>query len=116
MLKVILDENRYEKDFVEKWTFGLDELMEHLREVPLDKVSEITWIEKDRIIEAARLFSRTKPSCIQWGNALEHTLNSFQCARALLILMAVTGNLEAPGGNVNRVPPPVMRPGELVQI
>ena len=116
MLKVILDEDRYEKDFVGKWTFGLDELMEHLREYPVDKVSEITWIEKDRIIEAARLFSRTKPSSIQWGNALEHNLNSFQCARALLILMAVTGNLEAPGGNVNRVPPPVMRPGELVQI
>ena len=116
MLRVILDEGLYETDFVEKWTLGFPELRELLKQYPLDKVSEITWIEKDQIIQAARLFSQTKPSCIQWGNALEHNLNSFQCARALLILMAITGSLEVPGGNVNRVPPSVIRPGELVQI
>ncbi|MBP1698117.1 MAG: molybdopterin oxidoreductase, partial [Deltaproteobacteria bacterium] len=46
----------------------------------------------------------------------EHNRNSFQCARALLILMAITGNLEVPGGNVNRPAPSIMRPGELVQM
>ncbi len=116
MLRVIADEGLYEEEFVEKWTHGFPHLREHLQQYPLDRVSEITWIEEDQIIKAARLFSRTKPSCIQWGNAIEHNLNSFQCARALLILMAITGNLEVPGGNVNRVAPPVMRPGELVQI
>ena len=116
MLRMIVDEGLYKKDFVENWTKGFPELKEHLRQYPLDHVSEITWIPKDQIIEAAHLFSQTKPACIQWGNALEHNLNSFQCARALLVLMAITGNLDIPGGNVNRVGPPTMRPGELVQI
>ncbi|RPJ04464.1 MAG: molybdopterin oxidoreductase, partial [Deltaproteobacteria bacterium] len=116
MLRVIADEDLYDEGFVDKWTQGFPELKKHLHQYPVDKVSEITWIPKGRIIEAARLFSRTKPACIQWGNAIEHNLNSFQCARALSILMAVTGNLEAPGGNVNRPLPALMRPGELVQI
>lgn len=116
ILRVMVDQNLYERSFVENWTNGFPELKEHLQQYPLDRVSDTTWVPKNQIVQAARLFSQTKPACIQWGNALEHNLNSFQCARALLILMAVTGNLETPGGNVNRVGPPVMRPGELIQI
>jgi anaerobic selenocysteine-containing dehydrogenase len=116
MLSVITEGGLYEKTFVETWTKGFPELKEHLQQYVLDKVSEITWIPKDKIIEAAHLFSKTKPACIQWGNALEHTINSVQCARALLILMTITGNLDVAGGNVNRQAPPIMRPGELVQI
>jgi anaerobic selenocysteine-containing dehydrogenase len=116
MLKVMVDENLYEKTFVEQWTKGFPELIDHLQQYPIDWVSETTWIPKKQIVKAAHLFSQTKPACIQWGNALEHNRNSFQCARALLTLMAITGNLEVPGGNVNRPPPPIMRPGKLVQI
>jgi anaerobic selenocysteine-containing dehydrogenase len=116
MLRVMVDENLYEKTFVEHRTKGFPELMDHLQQYPIDRVSETTWVPKEQIVEAAHLFSQTKPACIQWGNALEHNRNSFQCARALLILMAITGNLEVPGGNVNRPPPSIMRPGEMVQI
>jgi anaerobic selenocysteine-containing dehydrogenase len=116
MLKVIMDEGLYDKDFAVKWTKGFPELRDHLQPYSLEKVSEITWIPRDQIVQATRLFSRMKPACIQWGNALEHNLNSFQCARALLILMAISGNLQVAGGNVDRPGPPLMRPGELVQI
>ncbi|MCJ7705434.1 MAG: molybdopterin-dependent oxidoreductase [Desulfobacterales bacterium] len=116
LLRVIIDEELFDKGFVENWTKGFPELREHLRRYPLERVSEITWVPKDLILEAARLYSRTKPASLQWGNAIEHNINSFQCARALLILMAITGNLDIPGGNVNRVGPTIMRPGELVQI
>jgi len=116
MIRVIIDEELFDKSFVENWTKGFPELREHLRRYSLEKVSEITWVSKEHIIEAARLYSRTKPASLQWGNAIEHNINSFQCARALVILMAITGNLDIPGGNVNRVGPAIMRPGELVQI
>ncbi|MGB9628228.1 MAG: molybdopterin-dependent oxidoreductase [Thermodesulfobacteriota bacterium] len=115
MLRVMVDEDLYEKHFVENWTTGFPELIEHLKDYSLDRVSEITWISKKEILETTQLFSKTKPACIQWGNALEHNPHSVQCARALLILMAISGNLEVPGGNVNRAGPPLMKPGELVQ-
>jgi len=114
MLKVIVDEDLYDREFVEKWTFGFAELKTHLQKYPVKDVAEITWIPEENIIQAARLYARTRPACIQWGNALEHNINSVQCVRALMILKAITGNLDIPGGNVQRISPPVMRPGEFV--
>ncbi len=114
ILKILLDEKLYDEEFVTHWTKGFFELKEHLQHYDLNQISKITWIPRDQILEAARLIGNTKPTSIQWGNAIEHTINSFQCARAILILMAITGNLEIPGGNVNRPAPPILRLGELV--
>ena len=114
MLRIIVEEELYDKGFVEKWTQGFPELREHLKAYSLSKVAETTWIPEEKIAEGARLYARTRPACIQWGNALEHNINSVQSARALLILKAITGNLDVPGGNVNRIGPPLLRPGDFV--
>ena len=114
MLRAIVDDGLYDREFVEKWTVGFGPLREHLQRYPLERISEITWIPEERVREAARLYAHTRPACIQWGNALEHTPDSVQCARALLMLKAITGNLDAPGGNVGREGPPLMKLGALV--
>jgi len=113
-LKIIIEEDLVDREFVEEWTIGFQELKENLKNYSLAEISKITWIPEKEIKEAARLYGLTKPACIQWGNALEHTVNSVQSARALVILAALTGNLDRPGGNVHRPGPPVLRPGELV--
>ncbi len=114
ILKIIIEEDLYDRDFVEKWTIGFPELKENLKNYSLAEIAQITWVSEEKIRETARLYGQTKPACIQWGNALEHTINSVQCARALVILEALTGNLDRPGGNVHRPSPPIMRAGELV--
>ena len=114
MLKVIVEEGLYDQNFVRSWTVGFEELKILLQEYPLNRVSSLTWISEEKIAAAARLYARNQPACIQWGNALEHNIHSVQSARALMILKAVTGNLDAPGGNVNRIGPSVLRPGDFV--
>lgn len=114
MLKAIVEEEIYDRSFVNEWTAGFEELEKELRGYSFGDLASATWIPEEKIREAARLYAQTKPACIQWGNALEHTTDSVQNARALLILKAITGNLEVPGGNVNRPGPPVMRPGDFV--
>ena len=49
---------------------------------------------------AARCYAGVKPACIQWGNAVDHGMNSFQTSRALSILKAITGNIDVPGGDL----------------
>jgi anaerobic selenocysteine-containing dehydrogenase len=115
MLKVILEDGLYDRVFVDSWTVGFPELQEHLKGYSLKGLAETTWVPEEKITEAARLYARTRPACIQWGNAIEHNIHSVQTARALMILKAVTGNLDSPGGNVNRPSPPAMRPGDFVQ-
>lgn len=106
MINVIVKERLFDKVFVDKWTVGFDELKAHVHDYPPEKVEDITWIDADKIKEAARLYATNKPACIQWGNGLEHNVNSFQTARALAIMRAITGNLGVPGGDVECSPLP----------
>jgi len=107
MANVIISEGLYDKEFVEKYTHGWDKFVERVQEYPLDKVEKITWVPAAKIKDAARLYAKTKPACIQWGVAIEQTINSTDNNRILTDIMAITGNLDAPGGNVFFKPPPV---------
>ena len=104
---VIISEGLYDKEFVEKYTHGWDKFVERVQEYPLDKVEKITWVPAAKIKDAARLYAKTKPACIQWGVAIEQTINCTDNNRILTDLMAITGNLDIPGGNVFFTPPPV---------
>jgi anaerobic selenocysteine-containing dehydrogenase len=52
---------------------------------------------------AARLYASSHPSCLFVGNATDGTPDSFQANRALSMLMAVTGNLDIPGGDLQEL-------------
>jgi anaerobic selenocysteine-containing dehydrogenase len=121
VLNVIIEEHLYDQAFVEKWTEGFERLVERVEAYPPSKVAEITWVPAQTIREMARLYATTKPACILWGNGLDQNPNCFQTARALLILRAVTGNIDVPGGDVFWVPPrgvwqtsPFMDPGVIL--
>lgn len=108
MINVIVQEQLYDKPFVEKWTVGFEELRSHVRNYTPESAEEITWVKADLIREAARLYATTKPAVIQCGNAIDHTQNNFQTARAIAILRAITGNLGIPGGELCCSMPPVV--------
>jgi anaerobic selenocysteine-containing dehydrogenase len=105
MLNVIIEEKLCDKEFVDKWTAGFDELIERVKEYPPEKVSEITWIPPETIRAAARLYAGTRPACLQWGVGIDQGSNNFQTIRAVLMLSGVTGNVDVPGGDVFWVPP-----------
>jgi anaerobic selenocysteine-containing dehydrogenase len=107
MMNVIITEDLIDRDFVGKWTTGFDELKSHIEDYTPEKVQEITWVPAEQIRQAARIYAQNKPGCIQWGNAIDQGLNSFQGARALCILRAITGNLGIPGGEVDTSLPPL---------
>jgi anaerobic selenocysteine-containing dehydrogenase len=100
MLNVIINEGLYDKEFVDKWTYGFDELKKRVQEYPPDKVAEITWVPKEKIIKAARLYATNKPSAIQWGEPIDAMPEGSVVAQAINHLWAITGNIDNPGGNV----------------
>ncbi|MDD3024724.1 MAG: molybdopterin-dependent oxidoreductase, partial [Syntrophomonadaceae bacterium] len=114
-LNVIIEESLYDKDFVARYTYGFEELAFHVKQYDPETVSRITWVPAQLIREAARLYAVAKPAALQWGNAIEHDINVFDATRTLLCLMAVTGNLEVPGGNINAHDPNIMGIGEFVR-
>ena len=59
------------------------------------------------------MYAKTKPACIHWGVPTEQTNNCADCTRTLTGLMAATGNLDRPGGNVLFVNPPTRTVAEF---
>ncbi|MBN1106808.1 MAG: molybdopterin-dependent oxidoreductase [Deltaproteobacteria bacterium] len=113
MLHVIIQEKLYDREFVENHVHGWEPFVKRVREYPLEKVEEITWVPGEKIIQAARLFATTKPAAIQWGVAIEQQVNCADNDRLLIALMAVTGNLDMPGGQVLFQPPRIRNVGHF---
>lgn len=113
-LNVIINEGLYDKEFVDKWTVGFDQLKERVQKYPPEKVAEITWLPKEDIIQSARLFATSKPACLYWGFATDGIgRNMSQAIRAKAILKAITGNLDVEGGNLLADPVPFVPDGEM---
>lgn len=114
-INVIIEESLYDEDFVNKYTYGFEDLARHVKVYSPEAVSEITWIEPELIRQAARMYAEAKPAVLQWGNAIEHDINAFDATRSLACLMAICGNLEIPGGNINAHEPNIAALGKFVR-
>jgi thiosulfate reductase/polysulfide reductase chain A len=100
-LRLIIAEDLYDHDFVTKWTVGFEELKAAVEEYTPKKVSGITMVPAELIIQAARMYANAGSAVIPFGVGLDKQgVNSTQCARARAILRAITGNLEIPGGEI----------------
>jgi len=100
MLNVIIAEGRYDKTFVDQWTVGFDQLVEHVKEYSPERVEEITWVPAETIRNMARMYATNKPACISIGIPTNHCISGVQTVRAITILSAITGNLDVSGGDI----------------
>jgi len=98
MINVVIQEELYDKEFVEKWCYGFDKLADRAREYPPDRVADITWLPAERIREAARMFAKNKPGVSIGGMGLEHQQNGLEGIQAELILAAILGYIDVEGG------------------
>lgn len=105
MINVIISEGLYDKEFVEKWCNGFEQLAARAAEYPVKRVSEITWIPEEKILAAARLYATAKPAATQWGLAIDMTKEAIPATHALVALWNITGNMDVPGGMLNCTQP-----------
>jgi len=101
MMNVIISEGLYDKDYVEQYTFGLDKLAEHVKQYTPEWAAEISGVPADDIVRIAREFATTKPAMIPThkrdaGGPVY--ANSFGLAQAEIIMCALVGTIERPGG------------------
>ncbi len=97
-LKVIFDEGLYDKAFVEEYCTGFDALQARVDEYPLERVEAITGVDRKLIAEAARMYATAEGAVIPWTPITDQQVSSTSAIRLHSILRAVTGNLDAPGG------------------
>ena len=99
-INVIIEEELYDKKFVEEWTIGFDELRQRAREYTPDRVEKITGVDQALIRKAARMYANAASACIPWTPITDQQRNSTSAIRTQAMLRALTGNVDAPGGDV----------------
>lgn len=99
LINVIINENLYDKEFVENYTYGFEELKRYAEKFTPEWAEKITLIKADDIVQLAKLYSSIKGASIHQGIcSLDQTKNGFYNSIALSILQALTGNINIPGG------------------
>ena len=100
ILNILIEEDLYDHDFVENWTYGFAELKERCRRFDLATTAKITCLEPEQILTAARLLASIHPLSMEWGCAIEQSVNAFGTCRAIYMIPALLGNYDIPGGFV----------------
>ncbi|UCG11425.1 MAG: molybdopterin-dependent oxidoreductase [Deltaproteobacteria bacterium] len=113
MVNVIIDQGLFEADFVENYVHGWEEFCQRAKQYPLAWAADRTGLRQEEIRSAAETFGTTKPAGIHWGVALEQSKNCVNTISLLICLMAMTGNLDRPGGSVFYPNPPVVNASRL---
>ncbi len=99
MMHVIFKEGLEDKEFCEKWIHGIDALKAYVKNFPPEKVEKITWVPAGKIADAARLYAGHSPGGMMTGaQGTTHDLNATNNHRAILMIPAICGNVDAKGG------------------
>lgn len=113
---IIINEQLYDKEFVNKWTTGFDQLVKRVQEYPPQRVADITGLTIDEIVESARMFATTKPATIVGGVATDQIgLNSTRVEQINAICLALTGNIDILGGSMIPGIGPLNEKGKLIR-
>ena len=115
-LKVIIDEELYDKDFVENWTIGFEELRQRVDEYPLERVAKLTGCDPEMIAKAARMYATEGPSIIPWTPITDMQRNSTSAIRLQCILRSICGYLDVPGGETLQGFPPDLINESLIEM
>lgn len=99
MINVIISEDLYDHDFVEKWCFGFDKLAEAVADYTPEKAAKIADVDPEEIAGAARMYATAHPAAFHWGLSTDMTPNGVGQAHAFMVLQSITGNVDVPGGN-----------------
>lgn len=104
MIQVLIEEQLYDRDFVENWTLGFDELREYVQEFPPEVAETITWVPAETIREVARAIATAQGATQVMYTGLEYANSGVQSIRAAMILWGLAGQLDVPGGMVFKMP------------
>ncbi|MDX9871136.1 MAG: molybdopterin-dependent oxidoreductase [Clostridia bacterium] len=104
LINVVISENLYDRDFVEKWTTGFVELKEYVHPFTPTEVERITRVPREQVISLAREIAGARHASLRTYTGLEYTTSGVQNIRAVYILWALTGNFDVPGGLLYRMP------------
>jgi anaerobic selenocysteine-containing dehydrogenase len=112
MIGFLVGNGLHDKEFVGRWVHNFEALEAYVRELSLERVSSLTGVPVETIKKAALAFAEGPTTIMLSAAPVVHHTNGNRNIRALLTLVAVTGNLDREGGVA--IPwPPLLAPDTI---
>jgi assimilatory nitrate reductase catalytic subunit len=99
MLRIVIDESLYDRDYVERHTTGFDELRGSLERYTLEYAAEVTGLDPALIRRVARLYATAKAPFIGWTMGVNHSTKGTETVNAINNLALITGNVGRAGAS-----------------
>ena len=97
MLRVLMDEDFLDQNFIEHRTSGFEAAARNAREWTPRKAARVCGVEADDIVWAARKFGEAKAALSLWTMGVNQSTAGTMKNRAIINLHLATGNIGKPG-------------------
>ena len=100
MMHVIINEDLYDADYVDRYTEGFDSLRERVQEWTPQRAAQLTGLASEEIAALAREYAATRPAAIRVNYGVQRSDRGAMAVRAIALLPALTGAWKDVGGGV----------------
>ncbi|NVM23362.1 MAG: IscS subfamily cysteine desulfurase [Desulfobacterales bacterium] len=95
---VLVEEELYDEDFAKNWTVGFEDFVGYVQHFRPEVVEAITGVPAETIKSLARRMESAHGVAPVMYSGLEYSDGGAQAIRATLVLWALAGQLDVPGG------------------
>lgn len=99
ILRIVIEEELYDKEFVATHTTGFDELRASLAPYTLDYAAHITGLDAALIRKVALLYANAKAAFIGWTMGVNHSTKGTETVNAINNLALLTRNIGRAGAS-----------------
>ncbi|MDY6065647.1 MAG: molybdopterin-dependent oxidoreductase [Finegoldia sp.] len=96
LMNYMIENNLYDKDFVENYTFGFEDLRDYVKDFDMDRVLKATGLSEKEFKDLAKIISSDKVALNAY-TGLEYTNSGVQTIRSVYCLWALSGNIDREG-------------------
>jgi formate dehydrogenase major subunit len=97
IMNVIVEEKRYDRQYIEGFTEGFFEFRDHIRAFTPERMAPLCGIDADTIRAVARDWAGARAGMIFWGMGVSQHIHGTDNARCLISLALLCGHVGRPG-------------------
>ena len=98
---VLIENGWIDRPYIDRYVYGFDEYAEYVKNFDASNIEEITGVPYEKVFAAAKMIHENpRISCNESSAPLCHHKNGFQNYRAVMALLAITGNFDRTGGQI----------------
>src|SRR6266851_4240716 len=98
MMHVLIGEHLIDRDYVDRYTLGFEQLSVRVRDYAPQRVAEITGLAAEEIIDLARDYGTIRPAAIRLNYGMQRHAGGGMAIRTVACLPALVGAWRDPAG------------------